>query len=69
MSWNSPNYAKKTATKPVPISNSAAEIIDIVVAGTLVPVYEPLMAISELVLSTDGDLLIARATSVPLELV
>lgn len=67
--FNSPNYAKKTATKPPPLSDSTAEIVAMVVAGVVAPVYEPLMAASDLVLTTDGDLLIAKSATAPLELV
>ena len=63
MSYNQPNYAKKK-------SGSALDPVDvtaIVLAGLVVPIYEPVMAQSDIVLSTDGDILmVSSGYSAPL---
>jgi len=62
MSWVSPNYAKGLGK-----GFSEEELIELVGASFLVPVYEPIMIAGALVTTVSGDLLTAYAYSVPLD--
>lgn len=61
MSYSQPNYAKKKGG-----GASAGDVIVIAENNFRVPVYEPIMLDSALLLTVGGDLLIAKSAEVPL---